>query len=89
MTVLASHVLGSFPAVVKFIIIIIIVIIIIIITIIVVVVVVIIIIVHYGTKLNWEQGYKLYTVTSLYIFSGFSVGFCINEEKFLARKITC
>ena len=69
MIVLASHVLGSFPAIVKFIIIIIIVIIIIIIITIIVVVVVIIIIVHYGTKLNWEQGYKLYTVTSLYTYS--------------------
>ena len=76
MTVLASHVLGSFPAVVKFIIIIIIVIIIIIITIIVVVVV-IIIIVHYGTKLNWEQGYKLYTVTSLYTYSPQHAGITI------------
>ena len=57
MTVLASHVLGSFPAIIKFIIIIIIIIVIIIIIItIIVVVVVIIIIVHYGTKLNWEQG---------------------------------
>ena len=61
MTVLASHVLGSFPAIVKFIIIIIITI--------VVVVVLIIIIVHYGTKLNWEEGYKLCTVTSLFTYS--------------------